>query len=143
MSTIPSSGEVFDFTDAPASPNPLAEAIADEAHRSFRDSGYDEAPSDEAVEKAVKQGDPNWHRRSPMEKHVARMQMRQQLQYQAEQRQRAKALADWRAKPNADRISFAEVKQVGEETGHRFGLARFNLMIRGALRQQGYQLGLN
>ena len=39
-------------------------------------------------------------------------------------------------------MTLEEVRAVGEAAGHRFGQARFNLAIRGALRQQGYILGM-
>lgn len=86
----------------------------------------------------VKQGDPHWHRKTLAERYAAKLQVRQQLQAQAEAKQREEALRAWRQDPNVDRMAMEDLVATATPLGH----ARLALAIRGALRQRGYQLAL-
>jgi len=97
---------------------------------------------DVVIEERVKQGDPNWQRRSPMEKQMARFMERQKLQQQESELKRVKALEEWRRKDNPDRVTLEEIREAGERSGNALGRARIVLALRGAMQRAGYRLGL-
>lgn len=101
-----------------------------------------EASDDALLETRAKQGDPNWHRRSPIEKAMVKQRLRFQLEQQKRARETQQALERWRNTPNPNRVTLEEIREAGEASGNRLGQARFNLAIRAALRQQGYVLGM-
>lgn len=124
-----------------SSPLPPAEPIAveDLAQDTIHTSG---TITDAAMEERVKQGDPNWQRRSPMEKQMARFMERQQLQQREAELKREKALEEWRQKDNPDRVTLEEIREAGERSGNALGRARIVLALRGAMQRAGYRLGL-